>query len=421
MNSSALFRHSAHAVRLLLLTMTLPVFSTWSVPPFTLPAPTGRYGVGTTSWNVTDPDRRESIGALGGARQVKVYAWYPTVPITRKPSGQRAPYLRETIAEARTFALLYRDSSVFDHLEGVQTHAILDDTLVGGTARLPVLIFSHGYTGLVSAYTALLEDLASCGFIVLSIAHPYEVVATRLSDGSLVTIFDSAGHIRPELLDVVNEWAVEDSTMAMVTHATTDAEQLRILRGYLSGNSKTREAIDRWVKDTKLVLDQLPQLPRRSIGGQLDRHGDFAHLGVFGHSMGGVVAGQFCVEDSRCRAGLNLDGIPQSGTMIDAKMKAPFLMVYSARPGRLGASDVIYRRAASTYYRVDVDNTLHADFSDMIYWRGPLHSGTIDPDRATALTRLIVRQYFMQELQDIKSPLLNGSLTLPDARLHKQR
>jgi dienelactone hydrolase len=52
---------------------------------------------------------------------------------------------------------------------------------------------------------------------------------------------------------------------------------------------------------------------------------DVAHLGVFGHSMGGVTAGQFCLGDQSCRAGLNLDGIPQYGDMIDKKMPKPFL------------------------------------------------------------------------------------------------
>jgi hypothetical protein len=44
--------------------------------------------------------------------------------------------------------------------------------------------------------------------------------------------------------------------------------------------------------------------------------------------------------------------------MIDRELKRPFLMVYSARQGRIGASDAIYRRSASPYYRVDVDGTL---------------------------------------------------------------
>ena len=88
--------------------------------------------------------------------------------------------------------------------------------------------------------------------------------------------------------------------------------------------------------------------------------------------MGGVTAAQFCVQDRRCRAGLNLDGIPQYGSMIDTPIGRPFLMVYSAREGRLGASDVIYSRSAKPYVRVDVDETLHNDFSDMVLWGGPL-------------------------------------------------
>jgi hypothetical protein len=124
------------------------------------------------------------------------------------------------------------------------------------------------------------------------------------------------------------------------------------------------------------------------------------------------VAGQFCVDDTRCRAGLNLDGIPQSGTMIDASMPHPFAMVYSARPGRLGASDAIYARAAHPYYRVDVPDTRHLDFSDMVFWGGPLRErpvlGPIAPVRAVAITRAVVRRFFDHELLGASATLANG-------------
>ena len=87
-------------------------------------------------------------------------------------------------------------------------------------------------------------------------------------------------------------------------------------------------------------------------------------------------------------------------------------MVYSARPGRRGASDSIYRRAATEYYRVDVEGTLHLDFTDMIFWEGPLRDrkalGTIAPDRAATITRTIVREYFDQILKAQRSPPLAG-------------
>ena len=212
--------------------------------------------------------------------------------------------------------------------------------------------------------------------------------------------------------------------MARVTRAKTESEQLRILKTYIDGVPKTNAVIDRWVADTKFALDQFARASD-GIAGELNRRADLDRIGVLGHSMGGVVAGEFCLRDTRCRAGLNLDGIPQSGSMIASRTKRPFMMVYSARPGRLGASDVIYRRAASRYFRVDVDDTRHVDFSDMIFWGGPLKaagaSGSIAPNRAVELTRLIVRQYFDQELQGVPSPLLAGTLRLPDAHVSSHR
>jgi len=61
----------------------------------------------------------------------------------------------------------------------------------------------------------------------------------------------------------------------------------------------------------------------------------------------------------------------------------------------------------------------------MIFWGGPLKaagaSGSIAPNRAVELTRLIVRQYFDQELQGVPSALLAGTLRLPDAHVSSHR
>jgi len=125
--------------------------------------------------------------------------------------------------------------------------------------------------------------------------------------------------------------------------------------------------------------------------------------------------------DTRGGAGLNLDGSPQYGRLIDATMSRPFLMVYSERPGRLGASDAIYRRAAARYYRIDIVGTRHLDFGDMNYWGGPLRElgayGAIAPERATVLTRAIVREYFDQELRGRPSSLLSRTRSEPELRV----
>jgi predicted dienelactone hydrolase len=378
--------------------------------PVELPKPTGPYRVGTTAWHVTDPARPETFAAAGVPRQVEVLAWYPAAP---DAGGAPAPYLREGLAEVPP-----RLRDALGSLASLRTHAILDAPPVASPKKLPVLVFSHGIGGSPSSYTALLEDLASHGYAVLSIVHPYEATAATLADGQVIPMFDAAGKPRQTFTDIIAEWAKEDEIMAAVTREPKEAEQLRLLRGYLSGLHATHAALDRWVKDTRLVLDRLADLPRTTTAGRLASRLDLGRLGAFGHSMGGVTAGEFCLEDRRCRAGLNLDGIPQYGTMIDRRLAKPFLMVYSARPGRTGASDAIYRRAASRYFRCDVRDTLHVDFSDMVLWDGPLRQsgalGTLPPARAVEITRTIVRQYFDQELLGKRSPMLAGKAAFPE-------
>lgn len=99
--------------------------------------------------------------------------------------------------------------------------------------------------------------------------------------------------------------------------------------------------------------------------------------------------------------------------------------MYSARPGRGGASDAIYRRAAHPYYRVDVANTLHLDFSDMGLWDGPLRQrpvlGSIAPVRAGEITAAIVRQYFDQEFLGRRSTLLAGMPAFPEVSVKTLR
>jgi predicted dienelactone hydrolase len=383
--------------------VTLPAFAQSPKPSFELPAPTGKLRIGTTRWVVVDSTRQETF-APGRQREVEVLAWYPALAT----DGDTAPYLRSGMEEALSFARLAKLGDAYDSLAHVKTHAIIDAPPAPSPSRFPVIVFSHGYTGFPSSHTSLAEDLASHGWAVLHVVHPFEAAA-RLSDGMFVTFTDEKNAMRPQVMDVLNEWKAEGSTMEKVVSAPDDVEREKLLRGYLTTLKHTDRVVERWVADVKAVLDRLPKV---GAGSALAARLDLDRIGVAGHSMGGVMAGQFCVEDRRCKAGLNLDGIPQYGTMIDTPMPVPFMMVYSARPGRAGASDYIYTRAASKYYRVDVADTLHVDFSEMNFWGGPLRQrgafGKIAPARAAELTRLVVREFFSLELLGRRSTLIGG-------------
>lgn len=383
-------------------------------PVFELPAPTGKYLVGTTQWMVRDSSRDE-VFAPGQKRDVEVIAWYPRAGSATN-SSPPAPYLRDGLEEVRSFARLAKLGDTFDNLALVKTHAVLDAP--PAALRLPVIVFQHGYTGLPSSHTALMEDLASRGWAVLHVIHPYEATGARLADGTIVTFTDENNALRKPILDVLNEWAAEGPTMDQVTAAPDDEQREKLMRTYLGTLKNTDQVVVRWTTDVKYVLDHLP---KTGLAGRVVARLDFSRLGAAGHSMGGVAGANFCLQDRRCKAALNLDGIPQYGTMIDRQMPAPMLMVYSSRPGRAGASDIIYRRAASKYYRLDVRDTLHLDFCDVNFWGGPLRErgafGKIDPARAAEITRTIVREFFAQELLKQPSALLSGKQPMPEVTM----
>jgi predicted dienelactone hydrolase len=57
---------------------------------------------------------------------------------------------------------------------------------------------------------------------------------------------------------------------------------------------------------------------------------DMTRVGIFGHSFGGAQAAQFCSQDSRCKAGIDIDGAP-FGSVIQTGMHKPFMFLLSGR------------------------------------------------------------------------------------------
>ena len=382
-----------------------------AVEVLTLPPPQGPLPIGRTQWIVTDAGRIEPFDA-SHRRQIEIVAWYPAEVDAREAP---AAYLLDGADEVRNFASLFGNTALFDDVAMLATHAKQDAPPRPGRGRLPLLLFSHGYTSVPSSSTALLEDLASHGYVVLSIVHPYEATVSTVADGTVVSMLDGAGKFRQPIQDVFSEWKTEDAVLNQVTSASNDADRIRLLREYLGGLRHTHVALRRWVDDARAVIARLATPPRGTAIGRVIARADVSRFGVFGHSMGGVMAAELCLTEKRCAAVLNLDGSPQYGSMIDAPLGRPLLMTYSARRGRLGASDVIYKRAASQYYRVDVADTLHLDFTDMALWpalRDRKATGVLPPQQAIAITRTIVREFFDQELRGRRSKLLNGESRL---------
>lgn len=371
-----------------------------------LPAPTGPRPVGTTTLPADT------------VRGISVHAWYPAA----SGAGTRVPYLRDAPAldELRRV-----NPGLASRLlvEGVTTHAMLDAPVATLEGGIPVLVFSHGYLALPGDYTALMEDLASHGYAVFSITHPRETGATTVGAGRVDLAFGAEGpnHMTRAVL---GEWHDEDSVSAAVTGAVDAAAAERTLRDFLGRIPRSTEALERWVEDTRVAVDRIAEVARAGSGSPFAGRLDPTRLGAFGHSMGGITSAAYCARDPRCKAALNLDGSPQYGDLIDRPGTRPFLMVYAARPGRIGVSDLVYGKSAGAW-RAVIAGALHLNFGDFQYRHGAQRFadalGPIAAERSTAIVHRLVREWFDEQLSARRSELLSGQSPFAELEVSRIR
>ena len=155
------------------------------LPVVNLPAPTGPYVVGTTTFKLVDESREEVFSAENGDyRTVLVTAWYPVDDVAGlKPVS----YWDEAGITGRAYSLsAYIGTYWYTHLNQVQTNSYRDVMIAQGEQNYPVIIYSHSYNGLNTENTILFEQMASQGYVVLSIAHSYEAIVSIAPDGEVI-------------------------------------------------------------------------------------------------------------------------------------------------------------------------------------------------------------------------------------------
>src|SRR5581483_7569872 len=113
------------------------------------------------------------------------------------------------------------------HLASVRTHAAPMVPVAGAEARYPIVLFSPSWTGRRGQNTVQAEELASHGFVVVGIDHPF---ATDL------TVFPDGRHARTTLGEFL-DYSTDEKFAASLQ---TAAAQLRVR-----------------VADARFVLDEL--------------------------------------------------------------------------------------------------------------------------------------------------------------------
>lgn len=279
------------------------------------PPLTGRFPVGTMSLRLADRSRRDP-SSPSGVQELMVQFWYPA----QSTRGHAvAPYVPAHVAR-----LAERYYRIPGHLvERLRTRAYTGVPITPG--HHAVLLYSPGLGDMRSDDTALEENLASDGFVVVAIDHTHEAHWVQFPDGRIV------------------RWSVP----------------------YTSSNSNgwTSAMALRRVKDLQFVAAELSKLDR----GNPVLHGalDLARVGAFGFSLGGSTAANAMKTDPQIRAGADLDGAIHP-PVLGSGLSRPFMIMLDPGAYAYGIRPFV-RRLTGPYLVLQLDASQHAAFTDDVW------------------------------------------------------
>jgi len=400
-------------------------------PMFEVPPPSGGYGVGVADLHLVDPAREEAMtDDAEDLRELMVRVWYPALV----PDGAKAePFLRQLEPLHHILARGMPHLPVFalDHLMRIRSHSYLDAPLAAAKDRFPVLVFSHGNSFYASQNASLMEHLASHGYVVFSIEHPYQAAWVKFPDGRIAKYRENwnvEGAIDSERL------RQEEKTFYRALYAGDYEEYRDTLTELIEGNPGANRGVRLWVEDTAALLDELARAAAAPVGhtSPLERFAgrlDLDRVGVFGMSYGGAVAGEFCSQDARCKAGLNMDGLQYGAAGTNLQIARPFMFLYAdqrgvaatrvegvdaSTPTPFQMNDFAWHQAQGVAYSLTIAGATHMSFTDFALTAAVLRMsgllGSIDPASMRELLNDTVLAFFNQTLKGTREPLLDGGL-----------
>lgn len=311
------------------------------------PQLTGPFPVGTFDAHLTDSTRADPFRPAKN-RELMVTVSYPA-----QRRGQPAPWLSESLATAidpiiSSPANLGIPAGTVDW-SGTRRQARVDAPPIKN--HWPVVLFSPGLQTLREFYAGAADDLASRGYVVVTVSHTYESAAVEFPGRRL-------------------EWGMLQD-----------------------GKPETmKKAIDARVADMRFVLTQLPRLHKWA---------DPSRVGIAGHSYGGYTAGETMAHDRRLDAGINIDGAMEHtgdggsyapGRVVTEGLDRPFLLFGGDTGGReLSHVDTSLTRTWADFWPnqrgwkrdVHLDDGAHLGFSDL-QWSVP-QIAQIAPERRESL------------------------------------
>lgn len=292
-----------------------------------LPRPSGPFAVGREIEDWVDSASVDALSPTPGTkRELLIWIWYPAMPGQSPAVDDYLPVRLRPKAEpadrGNIWTWLTRD------VTRVRGHGLRDAEVAPQARAYPVVVLRAGASSEVVNYSSLAEDLASHGYVVVGFDAPYRTRRVVFPDGRVIYRDQKNNPERCVLPDRV----------------------------------QTEQCVDRvmesWSGDIGFVLDRLARLGDSRASSAFAGRLDMTRVGLLGHSLGGAVSAQFCHDDVRCKAVIDIDGAPH-GSVVQEGLQRPVMFLlsdHSKEPE--SATAPVMADIASVYDRVPPDRRL---------------------------------------------------------------
>lgn len=258
------------------------------------PTPTGEYAVGTMTYTVYE-DRDEVI-VPGTKRSIPARVYYPVTKESVE-GMPKARYMSKNVANALKKVMHAPINYEKSEAAGENVSDCYENAPKIEGAKFPLIMFNHGLQSYREANSFLCIELASHGYVVITIGHPYDAACAELDNGTVVDYYKAASkkQYEPFLPGVIN-------VIKLIKAKGTDrelAERFDEIQKKYCKFINTR--IDEWIKDTLAAV----KYAKENLSELIDFENG---IGVTGHSLGGATAYMLCLDHGEFTCGVNLDG-----------------------------------------------------------------------------------------------------------------
>lgn len=334
-----------------MLVMSLVAVVTATLLHLEVPAPTGSHAVGRQSYLWVDESRPEAHTVdHRDRRSVPVLAWYPA----EADSGRASPYVPNLTEIADQLV----ESGELSAIEVTALQLVRHDSREGAEPVQsadghPVVIFSPGNQTNVVFYSAIAEELASHGYVVVGIDHPYQVAATATRGGLIAGYDDSWDGV---------------------------------------GGQMVSEKVSERVADIEFVLESL------ALGAdRLTRTINVNRVAVVGHSNGGLAAVEACRRMPALVACANLDGQGGGGPLSTdpAVLETPLQpYLFLTKEADLHPTiDRAFENGGEGGFRIVIPAAKHDSFTDGSLFRPGINPLARESDAVMEAARGFLRSF----------------------------